>query len=45
MIRGLGFLAMSAFGPLRRATLREGVLPHRRRSLRSAPRPAPGAIF
>ncbi len=45
MLRGLGFFAMSALGPLRRAALREGVLPHRRRSLRSAPRPEPGAIF
>jgi 2-octaprenyl-6-methoxyphenol hydroxylase len=45
MIRGLGFFAMSALGPLRRAALREGVLPDRRRSLRSAPRPTPNAIF
>jgi 2-octaprenyl-6-methoxyphenol hydroxylase len=45
MIRGLGFFAMSALGPLRRAALREGVLPDRRRSLRSAPRPTSSAIF
>ncbi|MEJ0051909.1 MAG: FAD-dependent oxidoreductase [Methylovirgula sp.] len=45
MLRGLGFFAMSALGPLRRAALREGVLPHHRRQLRSAPRPTPGAIF
>jgi 2-octaprenyl-6-methoxyphenol hydroxylase len=29
MVRGLGFFAMSAIGPLRRAALREGVLPAR----------------
>jgi 2-octaprenyl-6-methoxyphenol hydroxylase len=45
LLRGIGFFAMSALGPLRRAALREGVLPHRRRSLRSAARPLPGAIF
>ncbi|MGA8169916.1 MAG: ubiquinone biosynthesis protein UbiH, partial [Methylocystis sp.] len=26
--RGAGFLAMTALGPLRRAVIREGVLPH-----------------
>jgi hypothetical protein len=36
---------MSALGPLRRAALREGVLPDRRRSLRAAPRPTSSAIF
>ena len=28
LIRGAGFVAMTALGPLRRAVMREGVLPH-----------------
>jgi 2-octaprenyl-6-methoxyphenol hydroxylase len=28
LLRGAGFIAMSAIGPLRRAVIREGVLPH-----------------
>jgi len=45
LVRGLGFLAFAAIGPLRRAVIMEGILPHERlpplmqKPLRAAPFP------
>ncbi|PWB82447.1 MAG: ubiquinone biosynthesis protein UbiH [Methylocystaceae bacterium] len=45
LIRGAGFIAMTALGPLRRAVMREGVLPHLvlPRSMRATNVPEPRA--